>query len=73
MNIVITNKIKPIDIFKMEVQEYSTNNNEVFINNERAPKIIEEALLFYLNAKGAIYIHNVLKEMYFQRRMYDKI
>ncbi len=64
MNIDIRAKIKPIDVLgKMAVEDYSTNDHEVYLDDKRAPKLIEEALLFFLNVKGEIYVHQVLKEM----------
>ena len=63
MEMSIRQKIQSIDVFKMAVQDYTDNTYEVYMDNVRAPKLIEEAILFYLQVKGEIYINEVLNEM----------
>lgn len=65
MEISIRKKIEPQELLgKLEVEELNYENNfEVYLDDKRAPALIEEALLFFLNVKGEIYVQSVLKEM----------
>jgi len=61
MRLDIRAKLKPMDVFQLEVMDFETDY-EVYIDDKRAPKLIEEALLFFLNAKGEEYVTAILKE-----------
>jgi len=61
MEISIQKKIEPVDMFSLEVLDYQ-NDHEVYLDGKRAPKLIEEAILFFLNVKGEEYVNAVLKE-----------
>lgn len=64
MKISIEYKSKPIEVLgNLDVVEYCISDYIVYIDDKRAPKIIEETILYLLETKKEVFVYNLLKEI----------
>jgi len=64
MEFTMQEKAQPIDTLGRSVYVYDFQKNfEIYLDGKRVPKLIEEAILFFFDAKGEQYVHAVLKEV----------